>query len=82
MRRAESDETRCLLLRRLAQSALDSGQHRRHAAQPQRADQLGQTQIDVEVLRHREDGGGGLLVKAGGQDRRETSRGGSFGRGR
>ena len=76
--KANADRLGSLLEDFIRVTALDTGQHRRHAAQPQRTDQLRQAEIGIEVLGHREDVGGGLLVKAGGQDRRETPGGRSL----
>ena len=58
--------------------ALDAGEHRRHAAQPQRADRLAEPELDVEVVRDRQDVGRRLPVQARAQDRREPARGGGL----
>ena len=66
---------------RLLKPLLDARQHRRHAPQPQRADQCRQPEVGVEVVGHGEDVLGRLPVEAGGQDGGEPAGGGGFGRG-
>jgi len=59
---------------------LDPRQHRRHSTQSQRADQCRQAKIGIEIVGHREDVLGWLLVEARGEDRGEPARCRSFGR--
>jgi len=61
------------------ETALDPGEHGRHPAQSQWADQGSKAQIGVEVVRHGQDLIGGTVVEACRQDRGESACGRGLG---